>query len=657
MTPMAHETPMVPNTPVAYPSSPVFFFPSDQVDPGPSRLKSVTRGRPPKQIGKRKLMQLDESDDQEDDGDEEYLPPDFEFIPPPAKKPRITKNTKTPTQKTMTLPSISTETKADQLQQVAAQLQQTVKRGRGRPKGSKNKKGRKGDVPSTLQLPQLPQLPQLSKPREGQGQQQEQQTFDSSTTPSVFDDQKVFRVVFRYPSYLSDPIKVGQLSIYTCNPGFVQRTIQSAEAKLNQVLDGTQVFGKPIVISSFQRPTNLDYVLAATAPNLFFMTVLFSANVMDTRHGKVSVFPVTVFTTESAKQSGKTGYPCLAVHAGHFKKLMWRVYSGTKKLIGNSVLMDQLTPYSCPYNVAEDAPLITFSGFEPYNQTSQKKEGGFILLPAHWLDVIKHFFVTPEFTIRDIGDIFRQVYANIEDLRGKFDNMFRVIWAGEERSANVMDTLKLPSNKHVFSMARARAVSGETRIGGTGMYWFLDPLSSKDALAHYDKVSSFAYGVQCWREQLQYLNSAYAFFTGETPIATSHHYGLLQLDDTLPVRNRDQCLLKGIPNDTGEGTISSHVRSARYRMVSTLGREFLATFFGPEVNIYYKRPKASKSAKSASEPANITDTSLSSSSSSSTPPSGIPPFSDPLQVLSSVCTEEMNPIEAINNDNHDLFLN
>lgn len=483
-------------------------------------------------------------------------------------------------------------------------------------------------------------MPVAPVPSSSSSSQQPPPIQQPAQPPSVFEDKSVFRVVFRYPSYLSDPTSVGQLSIHTCNPDFAQQTIQIAESKLKQVLNGTQVFGKPIVITSFQPPHHLDYVLAATAPNLFFMTVLFSANVMDTRYGKVSVFPVTVFTSDTARQSGKTGYPCLAVHAGHFKKLMWRVYSGTKKLIGNSVLMDQLSPYACPYNMAEDAPLITFSGFEPYNQTTQKKEGGFLLLPAHWLDVMKHFFVTPEFAIRDIGEIFRRVYANIKDLQGKFDNMFRVIWAGEERTANVMDTLKLPSNKHVFSMARARAVSGETRIGGTGMYWFLDPISSKDSLAQYDKISSFAYGVQCWREQLQYLNSAYTFFTGITPANTSHHYGLLRLDETLPVLNRNQSLAKGIPNDAGEGTISSHVRAARYRMVSTLGRDHLATFFGPEVNIYYKRPKAAVGTANIGNPLTntINDTTNNNSLPPPPPPQGTPPFYDnALQILSSVC--------------------
>lgn len=185
-TPMMPMTPHIPQTPmtpmisnISYPSSPVLFLPSDQTmtmefpslsngTPGGGDLfdnhtlmknarmattrMATTSGRPPKQIGKRKLMQLQDDEDEED-SDEEYLP-DFSEAPsppppPPKKKPRKSTAKKTVpsvSQVTTLSTAISTEAKANQLMQVAAQLQQTVKRGRGRPKGSKNKKGTKGNA-------------------------------------------------------------------------------------------------------------------------------------------------------------------------------------------------------------------------------------------------------------------------------------------------------------------------------------------------------------------------------------------------------------------------------------------------------------------------------------------------------------------------------
>jgi hypothetical protein len=399
----------------------------------------------------------------------------------------------------------------------------------------------------------------------------------------------VFRAVGLYPSYLSDPTFVGQLSFYGGPRDFVEQTIHAAEFKLFQVKNGDMKFGTPVVVPSFQAAYP-DYTMAATISNLFFMNVLFSANVMETRDGKVSVFPVTVFTTEEAKKSGKGGFPCMVVHAAHFKTLIWRVYSATRKLVGNSVLTTQLAPYLCKYDSFLDEVFVTLSGFDVYNHNHQKPESGFMLLPAHWLDVMKHFFVEDGSTLRDIGVIFRQVYANIALLEGKFDDTFRCIWLGEERSANVMSMIKLPSLDHTFGMARLRAVDGKVRIGRNGMLWNLDKAGKKNELSQYNN-ESFAYGVQCWNTQLASLNTAYTFFTDQMVYEVSHQSGLLVLDTETPVLLREACLRRGICNDAEKGIINNHIRSDRHRITMKYGKTFIINYFGDQVQVFKKKHK------------------------------------------------------------------
>jgi hypothetical protein len=378
---------------------------------------------------------------------------------------------------------------------------------------------------------------------------------------------------------------VGELSFSTGKPQFVQKVIDQAEGKLAAVRSGQVTFGAPMVLQDFEEVFP-PYSLMATVINLFFMNVLFSGNVMETKDGKVSVFPVTVFKSDTLKNTGQTGFPCLAIHISHFKTLIWRIYSVTRRLINSDNLWQNLSAYSCRYNSLRDEPLITLSGMDPYNATQKKKLPSFLLLPAHWVDVMKHFFIHRGSTLRDIGDIFRQVYRNIPALQGKFDNVFRCIWLGEVRSANVMNMIKHPSADHVFSMTRLRAVNGQVNIGRNGMRWVLQDITLP---ATYNE-ESFAYGLETWNQQLAMLNTAYAFFTGEKMSATKpfHQHGLLVADHTLSVCTRQESLDKGIFNDTERHIIDKQIRSDRHRL-KNLSPAFVVNFFGECVNVYNKR--------------------------------------------------------------------
>ena len=419
----------------------------------------------------------------------------------------------------------------------------------------------------------------------------------SSSSSETKNPGTVFRTFGLYPDVLSSPAAVGVLDIDQCQPAFVSKIKQFAQSQLNKVATGALDFGRNVVISSFQayRP---EYKLAATLPNLFFMHILCSSNVMETRHGKVSVFPVTVYTNKTGLQQKQGGFPCLVIHRAHFKTLMWRIYSTLRKLVGNHTLTEHISQLACPYDLDQDDCLNTVTGFEPYTTLRQKTDGGYLLLPAHWMLVMKSFFVGGHQELRDIGEIFRSVYHRLPGMEGKFDEEFRPIWLGDERSANVSYMVKAPEQAHTFGMARCRAVDGQVRVGRNGVHWRLPKMgSTKTGLADYDTLS-FAYGVQCWVEQLECLNTCYTFFTGQIVMQPTHQMGLFVLDTLKPVKDRRLCLVDGILNDEDSGKVSTRIRTQRYRIGRKYGKAFLPNYFGNTSSVC-RRDKSSSQAAAA----------------------------------------------------------
>ena len=400
-------------------------------------------------------------------------------------------------------------------------------------------------------------------------------------------DPNVFRSFATYPKYLMDPEVVRCLDFMNeGTPEIRQAILSAAESKLNQVLSGATVFGEPVLIKSF-KPIRPPFTMVASPQNLFLWHVLLGRGVMTTRHGMVSVFPVTVYNSEKNFQKRQQGFPCLVVHIGHIKTLMWRIFSCCRNMpISNETLSNQWH-YQMEYDVNDDAPLIALSGFDAYHIESHKQQGGFMLFSAEYVDVMKHFFVTPTRCLRDIGTILSLVYRHIPELAGKFTDEFRSLWLGEEREPNVRYMLGDPTKTHAFSMSRARSLSGVVGFGRTGKRWSL-PLFTNESSEY--GVNSFAYGVQCWDYQLRLLNSAYVYFTGESIPICQHQWGLLELDPITPVQGRSECIEIGLLNDFTKYATSPALRRARSKLVKTYGIDFVRNFFGAEnVRVYQKR--------------------------------------------------------------------
>ncbi len=435
-------------------------------------------------------------------------------------------------------------------------------RKRGRPRGSKNKK--------TSNVPTVPKRKRMRGDRE------------------------VFREFAVLPKCLMDPAITGQFNMAGEKQEICRKYIPFAEQKCQMVKRGELAFGIPVVVPSFQEPKSISYVLDATLPNLFLMNVLCSDNVCETRFGKVSVFPFTVYTSPEAKEDGVGGYPVLAVHVGHIKTLIWRIFSACRNAdIKNPTLMKH-AHYQAPYDFDQDVEFTKFTGFETYSSIESKAQGSYMLIPAPWFDVMKHYFITQHGNKRDIGEIFRRVYGTIPGLEGKFDDKFRAIWLGDERTANVIAMIRHEGKDHTFGMCRVRSLNNIVHVGKSGRLWILDNGNApKHPTVTYNE-NSFAYGVQCWKEQIGWLNSAYTYFTGHILREPSHLLGLLTLDDTkLPVMSKAACVANGIHNDTELPKISQAVRRSRHNLESIYGTDLVQNFFGKDnTRVYLRKPQA-----------------------------------------------------------------
>lgn len=396
--------------------------------------------------------------------------------------------------------------------------------------------------------------------------------------------ESLVREICNFPKSLMDPHATGVLDIERCcEPGQAQRIISEAHAKLASVEAGQTKFGAPVVIPSFVPFRPKQFQMPATSVNLFFFNILCTENVALTHHGKVSVFPVSVFTSTKAAKDEVGGFPCLAVHVAHFKTLSWTVYARSRVLpVCNESIMGHVT-YRCDFSPNDDKPLVALSGFDAYKTVGQKRGGGFILIPAHFIDVMKYFFIKPhDFAVRDIGDVLRNAYATTHpEFAAKLVDRYRPIWLGEERRVTVAYMITDPDKQHNYSMTRVRALDGKVSFAGSGRKWMLS--RAPDPVVKYHSLS-FAYGVQCWTEQVMMFNSAYTFFTGHHLASVYHQAGLFALDTTAgPVLNRDDCIAKGILSDVHLPRISNAARRRRNQCRrESQDPNFARNFFGAE---------------------------------------------------------------------------
>lgn len=414
-----------------------------------------------------------------------------------------------------------------------------------------------------------------------------------------------YREYATFPDLLSEAKAVGALDIRMCRN--FQQTCERAEQKLAAVMNGTQGFGYPVVIPSFQARYPA-YKLTATLPNLVFMHALFRSDVCDTHQGTVSVFPCTVHTSRTDYETRQNGFPVLAIHRGHFRQLLWRMFSRTRYLIDKRTLGRHLKSVLCSYDENEDGPLITFSGFEPYSNKTDKKYGTFMLLPAHWVDVMKHFFVIaeqqgpteghiqpPTYELRSFYEVCRRTYARppvegryqseldrqLDTFAQKFVEEYSVMVLGDERRADV-SLIKNARAKNVHSMARCRAFNNRIRFGRGGPVYKLLPNSSRPVYNEY----SLGYGVECWDLTLSFFNSMYSFFTDYLLPCDHHMEGLLHVN-RFPVRTREQCRKSGIRKSLDEiqnrrGNVSPQTRRRKYLLKNKYGANILTDFWGKD---------------------------------------------------------------------------
>ena len=493
---------------------------------------------------------------------------------------------------------------------------QPVKHRRGRPKGSKNKP--RQSLSPRIQIPRAAKQDLSSQPRAAKPATDEDTETDEdmppvrvrrgrpkgskrkrpsspdplqNSSPSVepSDDsspsiepprskkRKLASHIHRkrrlYPPCLLDLESVPILK--STNPGH----IALAETKLQEVTSGKRLFGHPLIIPSFEKVLP-PYRMPATLCNLFFFNVLFSSNALDTATGKVSIFPVTIFQDEQKS----SGFPCLLIHSAHMKTLMWNIYSGCRQLFKNGTFLENLPDICCSYSKPDENLFHALTGFEPY--TPVNKDLAYILIPAHWLDVMRHFFVDAQTnTPYDIGHLCRTTFHTIPEMADKFHDDYRCNWAGEERISNVSYMICEPDAVKVFSMARCRAVNNQAMR--KGVLWTLRERQISVTLPDYNDLS-FAYGVQCWKEQLQMLNTAVVFFTGSFTKSPMHQVGLLAYNDDKPVQSRSECVRGGILDDSKDNILlSNHTRQLRGTLRTQKGADFMTNYFGHE-GVYFK---------------------------------------------------------------------
>ena len=356
---------------------------------------------------------------------------------------------------------------------------------------------------------------------------------------------------------------------------------------------GKRQFGRTLMIPSFQEPQTMTYEMPATIPALILFHALCRDQVMCTKYGKVSMFPCTIYRSTADLTQGEGGYPVLALFRPHLTTIVTRMFSAARQAVDRMTLSTYFSHTECPFEWSEDNVLVTMSGVEPFNHKYQRKDHGFFLMSAHWFDVMKCFFVYQDCTLRDIGDIFCSVYPAWTH---KFTREFRVIWLGDERDISVMDILKECGQGHTKSMTRARAANGEIRIGRNGPLWSLPVCGSiKDQLAVYDD-HSMVYGAQCWDHTLQWLNTAFEYFTGYNITNDEfgqkrllHMNGLMFLDRTTHIVDRATSILNGLHSDMPKKAVTDKIRSTRRKLSEQYGEHFSTNFFGNHFKTCYKK--------------------------------------------------------------------
>lgn len=377
-----------------------------------------------------------------------------------------------------------------------------------------------------------------------------------------------------FPTSLSNPDRVHALDRST--EEFATNR-QRALDKAKLVWNGEFQFGMPIVLTTFLE-SNPGFVLDLTIQAIFIMYALCSEEAVRTTTGQVSIWPMTVYKSEEKRAAFKEGFPVLAIHRAHFRCLIFRMMSSAHKPFKINHFDEHLPGVKCHYDTAEDASILEVTGLDRYKCARQNETNSFFLIPAHWFDVMSTWFRGK--SAMDIMDsAFRDLRMDdgAETYGWRLDPEFKALWTGDGvafgHKVQVFDILAHLEDNMCHSMTRSRPVDRMIRCGD--VLWELKAPVGRPIEYQED---CFSYGVQCWLQQLVYLNQAFVFFHPQGLWSTEVHHmnGLFGKNPTAPVLSKEQCIANGIVNSSRRRPTSLECRKLRY-----LNKKALQTVDGP----------------------------------------------------------------------------
>jgi hypothetical protein len=411
------------------------------------------------------------------------------------------------------------------------------------------------------------------------------------------EEKQILRQYCVLPEQLNNPNNVKLLHLAP-SVDFGPQLIQEYEARVKLVQQQKLKFGHVIPVGKPLQRKLMHYQLLATLDVLFTLHSLYRKDLLDTQTGKVAMFPVCL----------NARFPAVVIHTTNFRKQIDRMYSALRHIQMNIHKSFQSVTYDIPNNLKA---LTSLTGFEHSNKKSAEEGRGWIAIPAEIVGIMKPYFVRENGELRPIQELLYKFYNHLPIARNRFVPQFQCIYLGEQRQVTVATTINNPLKKHNITMVRARA-AGKTFVRGKtrkftkkkkshemveNQTWELAPKNG----VKYSELS-YAFGLECWTEQLEALNYAYTFFTGQVPDTTKHMQGWFTLIDGV-AKTRAESLAQGLFNDQEREGVGNSIRKERYNTKKSIkidGREIKShELFGKSCikTIYRQKPLKSKKRK------------------------------------------------------------
>lgn len=390
-----------------------------------------------------------------------------------------------------------------------------------------------------------------------------------------------------------------------------EKVIRYAQARRRQVAEGTLPFGIPMVLPSF-KARDPSYQMYLTIQTIFFLSTLFRGDSLFTFYGMVSVFPMTIYTSDEDKARRRGGMPVLVMHRANFRILTFKTFSTSYDVFHLNVYDTHLANIKCEYSAEDDIQLFQVTGFDRYTSEETNRNPAFFIISAEWVDVMRHYFChwfkEPQkgrhmYGARDIYGIFQQAFDKVPFGSGTLQSMgrlkdeYRIKWVGDERTPYLFDVMTCPDEPRSHSMTRSRPSDGKTHLNDEPFV-----ITVKCAkTVQYDE-HCFSYGISCWKEQLEILNTAFTYFTRRQVDKPYHMYGLFEIQSDQDYRDRAvltkaQSLKRGFVFRSHIRKVSRATRNFRYEFNTKVVDDlFPEGFFGSAR--YYRPKKRQKLVKS-----------------------------------------------------------